>query len=72
MKKLPDSEFETDQCLDYLKKIDNSFNDDKSCRNEIAKAMIDTNYPGIKHLSFIIITKKNLFSIWLLYNWNDW
>jgi hypothetical protein len=46
LKKLSESEYESDQCLDYLKKIDNSFNDEKSCRNEIAKAMIDSNYPG--------------------------
>ena len=65
MKKLPDSEYETDQCLDYLKKIDNSFNDDKSCRNEIAKAMIDTNYPGKKKNTIFIYIFKILSGLYL-------
>ena len=46
LKKLNETDFESDQCLDYLKKIDNSYNEDKSSRMDIAKAMVETNYPG--------------------------
>lgn len=46
LKKLPESEYESDQCLEYLKKIDNSFNDEKSLRADIAKTMVEHHYPG--------------------------
>lgn len=46
LKKLPDTDYESDQCLEYLKKIDNSFNDEKSLRADIAKTMVEHQYPG--------------------------
>lgn len=48
LKKLCENEYESEQCLEFLKKIDNSYSEDKSARMEIAKAMIDLNYIGKK------------------------
>lgn len=46
LKKLPENEYESDQCLEYFKKIDNSFNEEKSLRSDIAKTMVEHQYPG--------------------------
>ncbi|CAF0785528.1 unnamed protein product [Brachionus calyciflorus] len=61
LKKLPENEYESDQCLEYLKKIDNSFNDEKALRAEIAKAMVDHQYPEIALKCLKFYTRKNLF-----------
>lgn len=47
IKKLPESEYESDLCLEYFKKIDNSFNEEKSLRADIAKAMVEHQYTGL-------------------------
>ena len=46
LNKLPASEYESMQCLEYFKKIDASFNEEKSFRVDIAKAMTESSYPG--------------------------
>ena len=40
------NEYDSDPCLEYLKKIDSSFNEDKSNRIELSKTLIKYNYPG--------------------------
>jgi len=47
LKKLPDNEYETENSLEYFKRIDNSFNDEKSLRTDIAKVLVENGYPGI-------------------------
>ncbi len=46
LKKLPENEYESEQCLDYFKKIDSSYNEDKSGRMDIAKAIVDSGFCG--------------------------
>lgn len=46
LKKLNENEFESEQCLEYLRKIDNSFNEEKQSRVEIAKVIIEYGYVG--------------------------
>ena len=50
LKKKPESEYESDQCLESFKKIDSSFNEEKSRRIEIAISLAHSEYPG----SFIV------------------
>lgn len=52
LKKLPENEYETEHCLELLKKIDNSYSEEKASRMDIAKAMVELNYVG-KLLCFI-------------------
>ncbi len=47
---MPASEYESMQCLEYFKKIDASFNEEKSFRIDIAKAMTESDYPGNSNL----------------------
>ncbi len=46
LKKIPENEYESEQCLDYFKKIDSSYNEDKSARMDIAKAIVESGFPG--------------------------
>ena len=48
---LNNNEYDSDSILDCYKKIDNSFNEDKTLRFEISKALIKQSYPGI--ISFV-------------------
>jgi hypothetical protein len=52
LKKLPESEYESENSLEYFKKIDNSFNDEKSLRINIAKVLVENGYPGIFYLNY--------------------
>jgi hypothetical protein len=49
LKKLSENEYESEQCLEFLKKIDNSYSEEKASRMEIAKAMVELNYIGISN-----------------------
>ena len=53
LNKLPASEYESMQCLEYFKKIDASFNEEKSFRVETAKAMTESGYPRNSKFQFI-------------------
>jgi hypothetical protein len=46
------NEYDSDSILDCFKKIDNSFNEDKTLRFEISKALIKQSYPGIGYYFF--------------------
>ena len=61
LKKLTESEYETEQCLDFLKKVDSSYNENKNGRMDIAKALIESAFPDIALKCLKFYTRTSLF-----------
>ena len=61
LKKLAENDYETEQCLEYFKKVDSSYNEDKSARLDIARALVESGFPDIALKCLKFYTRTNFF-----------
>lgn len=61
LKKLNENDYESDQSLEYLKRLDSTFSEEKPSRQDIAKAMIEYNYPGCFFASYFFLDLETYF-----------
>ena len=60
-------DYDSDECRESFKKIDNSFNDEKSLRLEISEILVKYNYPQLALKCLEYYSEQGLFqneNIW--------
>ncbi len=58
---IEDDDYKSEKCLEYLKKIDNSFSQNKEFRHDIVKYMIESKFPGLSFENLMIILIINIY-----------
>jgi hypothetical protein len=63
LRKATEPDYESDQCLESLKRVDNTYAEEKAARVDIVKAMLEHNFPGESLKKSFLIKRVCLFSI---------